>query len=139
MKDFLLKFIQRGIVGAALGPLVLAVIYGILGCTNVTDTLFVNEVVLGIFSVSFMAFIAAGITVIYQSERLPAPFAALIHGFVLYIDYSIMYLINGWIADGILPFLIFTAIFVVCYALVWLVIYLCIRAKTNKLNKKLNK
>ncbi len=139
MKTFILKFIQRGFIGAALGPLVLAVIYGILDKTNVTSTLTVNEVVLGIFSVSFMAFVAAGITVIYQSESLPALFAALIHGFVLYLDYVIMYLINGWIGDGIVPLLIFTAIFFAGYASVWLVIYLCIRSKTDKLNKKLNK
>ena len=137
MKKFIHSFIQRGFVGATFGPIVLAAIYAILGIASVTATLTVNEVVLGIISVSFMAFIAAGITAIYQNERLPAPFAALIHGLILYIDYLIMYLINGWIADGATPFLIFTAIFFAGYALVWLVIYLCTRSKTNKLNKKL--
>lgn len=138
MKKNILKFIQRGFVGATLGPIVLAIIYGILGMTDTVDFLSVNEVVLGIISVSVMAFIAAGITMIYEIENLPLVSAILIHGFALYVDYAIIYLLNGWIADGLIPFLIFTAIFIAGFAAVWLIIYLCTRAKARKLNEKLS-
>lgn len=137
MKKFILKFVQRGFIGATFGPIVLAIIYGILGKTGVAETLATNEVVLGILSVSFMAFIAAGITCIYESERLPVAISALIHGLILYVDYAMMYLLNGWIADGIAPFLIFTAIFFLGYCAVWLIIYLYTRSKTKALNQKL--
>ncbi|MBO7195970.1 MAG: DUF3021 family protein [Clostridia bacterium] len=36
-----------------------------------------------------------------------------------------------------MPFLVFTGIFVVGYALVWLVIYLITKSNTDKLNKNL--
>ena len=138
MKKHALDFIQRGFVGATFGPIVLAIIYSILGATNVTDTLSVKEVVLGIISISVMAFIAAGITMIYKVENLPLISAILIHGLALYADYVIIYLINGWIAEGLIPFLIFTSIFIVGYAITWSIVYICIKNKTNKLNKRLS-
>ena len=139
MKNKILKFIQRGFIGATFGPLVLALVYWILGLANVIDSLPVNEVVLGIFSVSFMAFIAAGIPVVYEIENLPLITAILIHCFTLYIDYAIIYLLNGWVGEGLIPFLIFTAIFFTGFALVWCIIYLCERKSIQKLNKKINK
>lgn len=138
MKKHVLSFIRRGFVGATFGPIVLAIIYGILGATNVTKTLSVNEVVLGIISVSVMAFIAAGITMIYEVENLPFISAILIHGLALYADYAIMYLINGWIAEGLIPFLTFTTIFFVGFAIIWSIIYICTKNKANKLNKRLS-
>ena len=139
MKTNILKFIQRGFTGATFGPIVLAVIYWILGLTKVIDSLPINEVVLGIVSISVMAFIAAGITMIYEVENLPLISAILIHGFTLYIDYAIMYLVNGWLADGLIPFLVFTGIFVVGFAVTWLIIYFIIKSNTNKINQKLTK
>ena len=139
MKKIISMFIQRAFVGATFGPLVLATIYGILGAVGVIETLTVGEVVLGIVSVTVMAFIAAGITVVYQIEKLPLISALLIHGLALYVDYAIMYLLNGWLGDGIVLFLVFTAIFIVGYALVWVIIYACIKSKTDKMNKKLPK
>ena len=119
------------------GPIILAIIYAILGATDVVESISVGDVVLGVLSISLMAFIAAGITVFYQIESLPLIFAILLHGIALYIDYAIIYLVNGWLADGALPFLIFTICFVVGYAVVWAIVYLCIRHTTDKLNMKL--
>ena len=139
MKKHVLNFIQRGFVGATFGPLVLATIYAILGATNTVSSFPVNEVVLAIISISVMAFIAGGITMIYQVENLPLISAILIHALSLYIDYAIMYLINGWIGDGIVPFLVFTAIFLAGFALIWGFIYLVTRKKTKALNQTLLK
>ena len=100
------------------------------------ESLTPNEVALGILSITLMAFIAAGITVVYTVEQLPLPMAILIHGGVLYLDYLLMYLLNDWIPkDGIG---MFTLIFVLGYAAVWLVIYLSNRLKTAQINKKLH-
>jgi len=119
------------------GPIILAIIYAILGLSGVTQSIDIYEAALAIVSISVLAFIAAGITVVYQIERLPLFYAILLHGLVLYADYALLYLLNGWLADGTLPFLIFTACFIAGYALVWLIIYLCIRKKTDELNHKL--
>lgn len=137
MKKHIIDFIKRGFFAMGFGPIILAIIYAILGATDVIESISVWEVVLGVLSISLMAFIAAGITVVYQIESLPLIFAILLHGIALYLDYAIIYLVNGWLADGALPFLIFTICFVVGYAVVWAIVYLCIRHTTDKLNMKL--
>ena len=135
MKRYTMEFFRRGFAAMGFGPLVLAVIYLILG----VDVLAVSEVVLGIISVSVLAFLAGGVNVVYQIERLPLAFAILVHGIVLYIVYLATYLINGWLAKGIAPLLVFTAVFVVGYLVIWSVIYLTTRKKTKKLNEALQK
>ena len=139
MKKHFLSFVQRGLCAAVFGPIVLAIIYFILGASGVVETLAVNEVSLGIISISFMAFIAGGITEVYQIERLPVFFAALLHGAALYLDYLLMYLLNGWLGQGSAPLLVFTAVFVLGYALVWLIIYLSARQKTKKMNQTIER
>ena len=84
-----------------------------------------------------MAFIAGGITVVYTIERLPLISAILIHAGVLYLDYLMVYLLNSWIPRDLTGIGIFTAIFAAGYAVVWLGIYLSIKAKTDRINKKL--
>ena len=138
MKKYILEFLKRGAVSAAGGPVILAIIFGILGKTGAVSALTPGEVSLGILSVTLMAFIAAGITMIYTIEQLPLITAILIHGGVLYLDYLIMYLLNSWIPRDPGAIGLFTVIFVVGYALVWLCVYLSIRAKANRSNKKLN-
>ena len=136
MKPFFKDFCLRGLTTAAGGPVVLAIIYGILGKTGVIETLSPGEVCLGVLSITLMAFIAGGITVVYTLEQLPLPMAILTHGGVLYVDYLLMYLLNDWIPKGGIG--IFTLIFGLGYAAVWLVIYLSIRIKTAQINKKLH-
>ena len=67
MKKHILDFIKRGFVAMGFGPILLAIIYAILGATRVIETIAVGEVVLGVLSISLMAFIAAGITVVCPS------------------------------------------------------------------------
>lgn len=135
MKRNVLEFLRRGMSAMGLGPLVLAAVYLALG----TETLAASEVVLGIVSLSALAFIAGGVNVVYQIERLPLAAAILIHGAALYAAYLVTYLVNGWLADGVTPLVIFTAVFVVGYLLIWAGIYLATRRKTEKLNKALQK
>ena len=136
MKQYIKQFCLRGLTAAAGGPVVLAIIYGILGKCGVIESLPPGEVTLGILSITLIAFIAAGITVVYTVEQLPLPMAILIHGGVLYVDYLLMYLLNDWIPKGGIG--IFTLIFGLGYAAVWLVIYLSIRIKAAQINKKLH-
>lgn len=137
MKKFLKEFLLRGLICAGAGPMVLAIIYGILGATGVADSLSPKEVCLGILTITILAFIAAGMTAIYKQEQLPLPMMILIHGGALYIAYILTYLINGWLQSALIPILIFTGIFIAGYALIWLIIYFVEKAKTEKLNKLL--
>ena len=122
-----------------LGPLVLAVFYLVLQSQGALDKLTVNEVALGIVSLSILAFIAGGMNCIYQIERLPLMTAILIHGGVLYFSYLATYLVNGWLETGLIPLLVFSVIFVVGFLVIWAIIYSIIRNKTDKLNEILKK
>ncbi|MBQ2998328.1 MAG: DUF3021 domain-containing protein [Oscillospiraceae bacterium] len=134
MKAFSIEFFKRGLISAWGGPFVLAIIYYIVGKIESIENISVNEVSLGILSITLMAFFAGGITAIYQSEKLPIAFSALIHAAVLYLDYLIMYLLNDWIPRGEIG--IFTAIFAAGFAIIWLIIYLCSRKQTDGINKQ---
>jgi hypothetical protein len=138
MKKFWKEFLLRGLICAGGGPIVLAIIYGILGATDTVVAFSPREVCMGILTITLLAFIAAGMTAIYQMEQLPLPTMILLHGGALYIAYILTYLLNGWLLNQLTPILVFTGIFVAGYALVWLIIYFIEKAKTNKLNNLLN-
>lgn len=135
MKKFWKEFLLRGLICAGGGPLVLAIIYGILGATGSVETLAPGEVCMGIITIMLLAFIAAGMTAIYQMEQLPLPTMILLHGGALYIAYILTYLLNGWLANQAKPIGIFTGIFVAGYAVIWLIIYYVERSKAKKLNQ----
>ena len=139
MKKHILEFLRRGLAACGFGPLVLAVLYGILHRQDLIQILTVQEVCTGILSLTALAFIAGGMNVLYQIERLPLMVAILIHGTVLYVSYLITYLLNGWLDRGIAPVLVFTGIFVVGYLAIWAVIYSVIKKNTAKLNAVLKK
>lgn len=137
MKKFWKEFLFRGLICASGGPLVLAIIYGILGAAGAVDCFSPGEVCTGILTITLLAFIAAGMTAIYQMEQLPLPTMILLHGGGLYIAYILTYLLNGWLLRQLTPILIFTGVFVAGYAVIWLIIYFVEKTKADKLNKLL--
>ena len=137
MKQFAKEFLRRGLVSAFGGPLVLAVIYFVLGETGVVSALTTREVSLGILSITLLAMTAGGMSAIYQMERLPLLTAILIHGAGLYGAYILVYLINGWLQQTLVPILVFTAVFFLGYALIWGLIYVFAISRTRRLNEKL--
>ena len=137
MKNHVVEFLRRGVVAFGFGPIVLAVIYLVLHKAIGLNTVSVGEVCLGILSLSLLAFIAGGMNFIYQIERIPLMVAILIHGVVLYLTYLVTYLLNGWLKQGLTPFIVFTAIFVFGYLVIWAVIYFVTSHNTTKLNEKL--
>ena len=139
MKYILKEFCRRGIAACGLGPIVLAVLYQILQYNGVVETLTVNEVCIGILSLSALAFVAGSMNVVYQIERLPLMIAISIHGGVLYVSYLLTYLVNNWLDWGTAPILVFTGIFVVGYLLIWAVIYSIIKRNTDKINEAMRK
>ena len=135
MKKNILEFFRRGFVACGFGPIVLAILYLILQHEAEIETLTVNQVCLGIFSLSALAFVAGGMNVIYQVEQLPLMVAILIHGGVLYISYLVTYLLNNWLEWGAIPILVFSGIFIFGYLMIWAIIYCIIRKRTERLNE----
>ena len=137
MKKFISNFILRGLVACGFGPVVLAVVYLVLHQQGVVQTLAVTEVCMGIFSLFALAFVVGGMNAIYQIERLPVMLAILFHGIVLYVSYLIVYLVNDWLKRGFTPILVFSAIFVVGYMLIWAIIYSVNKKNTERINIQL--
>lgn len=139
MKRNVLDFCRRGLIACGFGPIVLAILYLILQNHGVLQTLTINQVCLGIFSLSALAFIAGGMNAIYQLEQLPLMVAILIHGSVLYISYLGTYLLNGWLEWGVTPILVFSGIFVFGYLAIWAIIYSITKKSTERINEILKK
>ncbi len=137
MKRFVTEFFRRGLIACGFGPLVLVVLYLILHYKGLIDTLSVNQVCTGVFSITALAFTAGGMNAVYHIERLPLMSAILIHGIILYFSYLGVYLINDWIEWGATPILVFSCIFVVGYLVVWAIIYFVTKRNTKKLNEML--
>ncbi len=134
MKTLAREFVRRGLTACGLGPMVLAVIYWILHRYAVVETLTVEQVCVGIFSLTALAFLAGGMNVVYRIEQLPLMWAFLLHGIVLYIGYLATYLINRWLDWGTVPVLVFTGIFVLGFLAIWAVIYSVIKRNAAKVN-----
>ena len=139
MKEFVKNFCKRGLVAFGFGPVIMAIVYISLELAGVEGALGFIELSKQILIVSAMAFVAAGISAIYNVERLALPLAIFIHAAVLYTDYILVYLINGWIKNSFMPLVIFTVIFIVGFALVWIIIYAVNKNAARKLNESLNK
>lgn len=137
MKRILLEFIRRGMMASGFGPPVLAVVYLILEHQGVVQVLTVRQVCLGIISLAALAFVAGGMNVVYQIERLPLMGAIAIHGGVLYFAYLLTYLFNDWLEWCTGPILVFTGIFLVSYLTIWAVIYAVTKRNTAQVNKLL--
>lgn len=135
MKKHMKDFCKRGMAVAWGGPVIMAIVWLCLKASGAVEMLTVDQAVLGILSTTVMAFIAAGVSIVYQIETLPKSIAGLIQMAVLYVDYMGVYLLNGWLpAERIGTF---TLIFIAGFAVIWLVIYLSIRTKVNRINKKM--
>ena len=139
MKNIVKEFCRRGIAACGLGPIVLAVLYLIFRHNGAIESLTVNDVCIGIFSLTALAFVAGGMNVVYQIERLPLMAAISIHGIVLYVSYLLTYLVNDWLDWGTAPILVFTGIFIVGYLLIWAIIYSIIKRNTDRINEVLKK
>ena len=137
MKKYILGFVLRGLAVCALGPVVWAIVYAILGATGAVDSISVQKMVIEVVSVTLLAFIAGGIGVVYKVERLPLVAATLIHALVLYVDYVVIYLMNGWLGKELTSFLVFTGCFIVGFVAIWLTVYFTTKKSTDEINSKL--
>lgn len=137
MKNWIKDFFRRGFLSAWGGPVVWAVVYRILSCTGQVSQLHVNEVVSELLTVTLLAFVAGGLNAVYHIERLPLLTAIAIHGGVLYLSYLVIYLFNGWLAMEGRSMMIFSMVFLLGYALIWVGIYCSARSKAKAMNQKL--
>ena len=130
-------FFLRGLLFGGFGPIIAGIVYLILHLTLQDLTLTGLQVFTTIVSTYLLAFVHAGASVFNQIESWPLAKSTLCHFGLLYIAYVLCYVINSWIPFEPLVLGIFTAIFAVGYAVIWLAVYVSIRVTVKRLNSSL--
>ena len=130
-------FFFRGLMFGGFGPVIAGIVYLILHLTLKDLTLTGLQVFTVIVSTYLLAFVHAGASVFNQIESWPLAKSTLCHFGLLYIAYVLCYVINSWIPFEPLVLGIFTAIFAVGYAVIWLAVYVSIRVTVKRLNHSL--
>ncbi len=132
MKNYIKQFCLRGLLFAWGGPVVVAIVWLILHANGSMDSISPVKASIAIISSAGLAFLAAGISIVNQIEKLPKGFAFLIQGAFLYVIYVAIYLLNGWIQIKHLP--IFSGIFAAVFVASWMPGYLISRHRVKKMN-----
>ena len=137
MNKYFKKFLHRGLVFGGFGPIVLGIIFFIL--SKALDDFYVSggQILLGIVSTYILAFVQAGSSIFNQIEHWPITKSLFCHFGILYVSYSLCYILNSWIPFEWSVVAIFTAIFVVVYFVVWFTVYYIVKATSKKLNETL--
>ena len=128
------EFFKRGMMFGGFGPIIVAIIYLIVGIPIQPMEYFTS-----VISSYLLAFLVAGASVFYQIESWGPAKASLFHMLCLYFAYLGCYLINGWIASNIKMVAVFTGIFILGYLVIWTTVSICVKYTARKLNRKLAK
>lgn len=138
MNKYVKEFLHRGLIFGGFGPIVVGIVFAILQYTVEGFSLGGTQVLLAIISTYLLAFVQAGVTVFNQIEHWSTVKSLLCHFGSLYAAYSVCYVANSWIPFDPMVLVIFTAIFVVMFFVIWTVVYLSVRAASRKFNKTLH-
>ena len=130
-------FFFRGLLFGGFGPIIAGIVFLVLHFTLKDLTLTGLQVFTTIVSTYLLAFVHAGASVFNQIESWPLAKSTLCHFGLLYVAYILCYVINSWIPFEPLVLGIFTAIFAVGYAVIWLAVYVSIRVTVKRLNRSL--
>ena len=138
MNKYLKEFIHRGLVFSGFGPVIIGIVYAILDGTIDGFHVSGSQILLAIVSTYFLAFVQAGASVFNQIEEWSMAKSTACHFSVLYIAYVLCYLINTWIPLKAEIIVLFTAIFVIGYFVIWISVVASIRLVSRKMNQRLN-
>ncbi len=138
MKNYAKEFLFRGLIFSGLGPIVLGIVYAILQVTIEGFSLGGYEVLLGIISTYLLAFIQAGATVFNQIESWSIGKSLLCHFSLLFVAYSLAYILNSWIPFEPIVLAIFAGIFIISYLLIWSIVFLIVKGTSKRLNAMLS-
>lgn len=138
MNKYVKEYLHRGLIFGGFGPIVTAIVLFIVSLATGGILLTGGELLLAVLSTYLLAFVHAGASVFNQVEGWPVAKSLLFHFLTLYLAYSLCYVVNSWIPFEPMVLLIFSAIFIVTYAIIWLVVYLSVRAVSKRLNSNIS-
>jgi hypothetical protein len=137
MNKLVKEFFLRGLVFSGMGPIIYAVVMLMLYFNGIDTNINGLELFIGVASTYLMVFVIAGVSIIWQIEKIGLAVAIPTHGGILYVSYLLTYIINGWIEINFISLLVFSLIFILGYISIWAVIYLTEKNKAKNLNEKL--
>ncbi len=137
MNKYLKSFIFRGAVFGGLGPMILGIVYAVLEASIDGFSLGGAEVLIAIVSTYLIAFVQAGASVFNQIEEWQPMKSVLFHFLSIYVVYALAYVMNSWIPFDPRVLLIFTGIFVLVYAVIWLTVYFSIKLVSRRMSARL--
>ena len=137
MNKYIKEFLRRGLMFGGFGPIIFGIIIFVVSKTTEYLGLNGSDVLTGIVSTYLLAFVHAGASVFNQIEHWGIGKSLLCHLSTLYVAYSLCYVINTWIPFEPKMLLLFTAIFMIIYFVVWGVVYFTIKATSKNFNAKL--
>ena len=138
MNKYVKEYLHRGLIFGGFGPIVTAIVLFIVSLATGGISLTGGELLLAVLSTYLLAFVHAGASVFNQVEGWPVAKSLLFHFLTLYLAYSLCYVVNSWIPFEPMVLLIFSAIFIVTYAIIWLAVYLSVRAVSKRLNSNIS-
>ena len=134
MNKYIKEFLRRGLMFGGFGPIIFGIIIFVVSKTTEYLGLNGSDVLTGIVSTYLLAFVHAGASVFNQIEHWGIGKSLLCHLSTLYVAYSLCYVINTWIPFEPKMLLLFTAIFMIIYFVVWGVVYFTIKATSKNFN-----
>ena len=136
---YVVEFLYRGMLFGGFGPIVLGIVYLILGRSIDGFSLTGGEVFSGIVSTYLIAFVHAGTSVFHEVEHWSIPRWMLYQLGTLYLAYTFAYLVNDWIPFEPIVLLLYTVGFVLLYLAICLTVILGVKRAERRLNEQLKK
>ena len=115
--------------------MVVGIVYLVLSLSIDGFSLSGGQVCLAIFSSYALAFIQAGASVFNQIEDWPIAKSLAIHFSLLFVCYSLCYVVNSWIPFEPMVLVIFSAAFIITYFIIWGIVYLAVKNTAKSLNE----
>ena len=137
MNKHLKAFFYRGLIFGGFGPIIGGIVFLSIQLSGVSLNLNGYESFIAIISLYLLAFVQAGASVFNQIEDWPIAKSTGIHFLSIYLVYLLCYLLNSWIPFDWLVIAIFSAIFLVGYAIIWITVYFVVKKTSKKLNRAL--
>lgn len=134
-KKDVIEFFKRGLMFGGFGSIIVGLVLFIISMTDSTFSIEGWQIFVAIISGYLIAFIQAATTVFHTIEKWSPIKSTLLQLVCLYVVYIGAYLINNWIPFDYKVILIFTAIFVAAYFIIWLIVYLSIKFTSKRLNQ----
>lgn len=137
MNKYVKEFLHRGLMFGGFGPIIFGIVLLCISCAGTVEFTGM-EVFMGIILTYAIAFIQAGATVFNQIEHWSVPKSLFCHFGLLYVVYTLAYVVNSWIPFKAEVLGVFTAIFTAGFFLIWGIVYLAVKSTGKKFNEKLN-